>query len=439
MPSTKTLRRQFQSCVEHFGEKAGRVRFVNEIKESLGLVEGRDVKRADGNTVRIFEEVTNENTGNPTRAAGSWNAHEYSLAGMALAIGGQDFLESFDPDNKGDLQNILEAGPGVDPTNFININTFNAATGGLIEAKILENFENPAFIGDQIFELRPTNKNGEKIIGAAGFGQTDGDTERKPGQPHPRAQFGERWVETPELVEKALACEVTQEAVFYDLTGQVLDQAASVGEALGYGRERTQLRLFAGLTNSYNYKGVSYDTYQTATPWINELGNPLVDQNDIDEALQLFANMTDPETGKEILVMPNTIVHAPQKDRLWRHVLTAFSVTNNTQLSSEVPAVQTVAGPYKTEGEFTRLQSTILRNLIDTEGSKTQAQANDYWYIGQNKKGFAWMEAWPLRVRQASPTEYAMLDRGLIAAYFANYRGVGAVLEPRFWVRNTNA
>lgn len=47
------------------------------------------------------------------------------------------------------------------------------------------------------------------------------------------------------------------------------------------------------------------------------------------------------------------------------------------------------------------------------------------------------MEAWPLRVTQASASEYAMMDRGLVAAYFANYRGVGAVVQPQYMIRNT--
>ena len=98
----------------------------------------------------------------------------------------------------------------------------------------------------------------------------------------------------------------------------------------------------------------------------------------------------------------------------------------------------TIASPPPSVSGKKRLQSTILRNIIDNELSVTQAQAAEWWFYGQPKKCFKWMEAWPLRVRKASPSEFVMLDRGLVAAFFANYRAAGSVWEPRYMVRNKN-
>jgi len=427
MYTFRELRKTLDGRIAELGEGPGRRRFVEEIHEAVGL---RKHDEETGELIESFDEG-----GKKVLAENSVKANQFSFAEMAEAIGGREFLESFRPgsNDRSDTLELLEAGPGVDPTAFLNINTFSAAVGGLIEATILENFENPAFIGDQLFETIPTKKNGEKIIGTFGFGSTDGDTSRKPGMPHPRSQFGERWVETPELDEKALACEVTQEAVFYDLTNEVLQRAAGVGEILSYGREKTMLKLFCGSTNSYVYGGTAYDTYQATTPWINTHANIAVDYTDIDNALALFANMTDPETGREILVMPDTIVHMPRKASVWHFILNSTEhrygdPANHQSLSTPPPSVNAT---------YKLLSSVILRNIIDADLSESQSEADDYWFIGQPKKCFKWMEAWPLRVRQASANEFVMLDRGLIAAYFANYRGIGAVAEPRFIVRNT--
>ena len=408
--------------------KAGRMQFVKELREQVGLM-----TRAEG-SADLVESV--DQSGNPKLADGRVSPYEFSFKEMALAIGGERFVESFDPNNGADAVTLLEAGPGVDPTHFLNINTFNAATTGLLEAQVLEKFKNANFIGDELFETRPTRKNGEKIIGTAGIAANTGaDLSRKPGEAHPRTKFGERWVNTPELSEKALAIEITQEAVFYDLTGEVLDTAAGVGDLLGYEREKTMLRLFAGITNSYSYKGTSYNTYQASTPWINDHANPLVDYQDIDDALELFTGMTDPETGREIMLMDvPTIVHDPRKESLWHRTLNSIETrettnTNTVTISTPVPS---------TKKGYKLLSSVILRNLIDVEGGVTLDQAKAWWFIGNPKRAFRWMEAWPIRVRQANANEYVMLDRGLVAAYFANYRGVGAVVEPRYVVRNKN-
>jgi hypothetical protein len=427
MYTYRELRETLEGRIQELGEGPGRRRFVEEIYESVGL---RVHDEESGEMVESFDEV-----GRRVLADNRVKASQFSFAELAEAIGGHDFYESFRPNgnNRSDNLEIIEAGPGVDPTAFLNINTFSAAVGGLIEATILENFENAKFIGDEIFETIPTRKNGEKVIGTHGFASTDGDGTRQPGMPHPRSQFGERWVETPELTEKALACEVTQEAVFYDLTNEVLQRAAGVGEILGYGREKTMLRLFCGVANSYVYNGVAYDTYQASTPWINTHANVAADYTDIDNCINLFNNMTDPETSREILVMPDTIVHMPAKSSLWHHILnsTEHRVGDNGSFRAITTPPPSITAGYKLHS------SIILRNIIDIEGGETAAEADDYWFIGQAKKGFKWMEAWPLRVRQASANEFVMLDRGLIAAYFANYRGVGAVWEPRYWVRNT--
>lgn len=417
------------------GQKAaieGRKQFIREFREQIGLMER--VKDENGrDTAELVESV--DERGNPKLADGRLSTYEFSFPEIAKAIGGEKFLESFDPNNGADAVSLMEAGPAVDPTHFLNINLFSAAVGGLVEARTLERFKNAKWIGDDLFETRPTRKNGEKIIGAGGISGADMDLTRKPGEPHARTFFGERYVTTPELTEKALAVEVTQEAVFYDLTGEVLDVAGEVGERLGYEREKTMLRLFAGITNSYSYGGTSYNTYQTATPWINDHSNPLTDYADIDDALELFTAMTNPETGREIELMDvPTIVHDPRYVSKWHRTLNSIETrettnTNTVTISTPVPSV---AANYKL------LTSVILRNLIDIEGGVTLAQAKDWWFIGNPKRAFKWMEAWPLRLRKASPNEYAMLDRGLIAAYFANYRGVGAVVEPRYMVRNKN-
>ena len=136
----------------------------------------------------------------------------------------------------------------------------------------------------KLAENRPTNLNGEKMIGVTRIGKQS--RERDPGQKHPRADFGERWVTTPQTVEQALAVDVTREAVFFDLTGEVLEVAGGIGDELGYHRETDLLKCILGITNTYLYKGVGYNTYNTSASYpvpVNKMtSNPFVDWRTLD-------------------------------------------------------------------------------------------------------------------------------------------------------------
>lgn len=407
---------------EEQSESKGRLRFVEEIRESLG--------------------ITEDQYGRPTLGKNRLAPEEYSLRTLAEATCGRDFVEEyFNPVSGLDRMTMLEAGPGLDPTAMLNINTYSLAVAGLVEAKIIERFQNPAFIGDDLVEIRQTRKNGDKLIGVSNIGNKS--RTRGIGEPHPRAQFGELWVKTPETTEQALAVEVTQEAVFYDLTGEVLDVAGGVGDELGYARELAILRMFCGASNTYSFKDTTYNTYQTSTPWVNDQSNQFTDWTSIDSARQLFVGMTDPITGKEILVMPDTIVCDEAKRGLTEHTLRQTYYEERTDRSTDV-GVRVTGGGSVLQRILPNLQlkaSPILHNVLTDSANGlglSSSNAQLYWWLAQPKKAFAWMENWPLRVRQASATEFVMMDRGLIAAYFANYRGKEAVKEPRYVVRNKN-
>jgi hypothetical protein len=68
----------------------------------------------------------------------------------------------------------------------------------------------------------------------------------------------------------------------------------------------------------------------------------------------------------------------------------------------------------------------------------SQANADDYWWAFESGKAFRYMQNYPLSVSQAAPNQYEMLDRGIVAAYFANERGVPSVWSPWHIVRNKN-
>lgn len=409
-------------CQEHRNEPAaGRRQFVAELREQLGI------------TVNDHGQPCIRDQGNSPR--------EFSLRTLGEGILGRDVFEAlYDPERSGsmDALDLYEAGPGIDPTAFLNVSAFSSAVAGLIEAQMLEAYNSPSFVMDQVFPTVPTRLNGQKLIGTGGIGRKA--KRRSPGEPHARAGFGEQWVRTPETVEDALCVEVTQEAAFFDLTGEVLDRAANVGEAIRLEKEYDCIDVLVGIVNPYEYMDTGYATYQDTEPWVNDQNNPLVDYNDLDESRLLFNAMSDPTTGQPITVVPNMIVSVPSMENTIWHVLNSTQIRKGSQEgdvttinNGQPPAVQNK--PTIITSEYLYRVSTAAE--ADGGLGLNAANAKRWYHLQAGPRGaFAWMENWPLRVRAASANEYVMLDRGIIAAYFASQRGVPVVRDPRKVVRN---
>lgn len=431
----------------------GRFRFLTEMRHGLGLcdAEGSDYRDVAGNRQLRERHLRPEN---------------FSLAELAEAIVGPTWRNIFNPDSKelgrytvarslvengADRRALLEsAGVGVDPTAFLNINTFTSVVGGLVEVKILEAFKNPAFIGDRLAPAEPTKLNGQKVIGVNRIG--DKGKKRLPGEAHTRAQFNERWVQTPETRENALAVDVYKETVFFDLTGDILNVAASVGEELGYRRELEILSLVIGATNSFNYNGTAYNTYSNslnAIGYLNDGSNPLTDWTSLQVDILRFARMQDPYTGKRLLIVPNAILVNPAKVATANLIIAATSTERRTgagpspaQTSSNPLNVSvTASNPYA--GQFEILSSPLVEQLCTAAAADgglglVQANADEYWWMMEAGKSFRYMQNYPLSVAQSAPNQYEMLDKGIVATYFANERGIPSVWSPWHIVRNTN-
>ncbi len=402
------------ASIHRLYESDGPQAFVSRTRELLGL--------------------TRDRFGRPTVTEPQLQPEEFSLRDLAESIIGPDWHEVLGPARtNGFSQPLLEdASTGIPPSAFNNISAWNATVGGLIEVKILEAYRRPGFIADRLVRTIPTRQRSEKLPGIADIG--DKAEEMKPGDPHPRAQFEERFVTTPETKKHGLAVDVTREAVHFDLTNQVLSRAERVGDWLGMRKEKRVLDVVLGITNTYSYRGTSYNTYRTSGEWINEHTTALVDWEDIDAALQFFSAMTDQETGERVLVNPNQLLVMPAQLMTARRIINATEIRTGditTGTGTQTISANPVAGAFEI------LSSPIaLQRLTDTDGGNvSEVDANKYWFLGDFQRAFAYMENWGMQVRRADPNDYTMLDHDLAFSVFANEMGTPAVLEPREVVR----
>lgn len=431
-------------------ETNGRWRFLTEMRHGLGLCDkdGSDYKDIAGNRIlkdpKIAPEAFSLQELAEAVVGGSWrvvfNPENGTMAQYTVA---RSMMESGHP---GDARALVEStGFGLDPGAFLNINAYTALVGGLVEVKILQSFQNPTFIADQLMPVEATKLNGQKVIGVQGIG--DRGKKRLPGESHQRAQFGERWIETPETRENALAIDVLKETVFFDLTGSILKQAAEVGKELAYRKELECIDLFLGVTNSFKYNGTAYNTYQTSRTlgYLNDGVNQLIDWTSFNSSVMTFMRMEDPHTAKRILTNPDTVVVMPQRLATANLILgatqtdlrTAPGLTQATAVSLNIASGS--SNPFA--GRFNVLTSPLLeQRALATDGlALTQANADGLWFMLEKGMPFRYMQNYPLTVTQSSPSNYEMLDRGVVATYFANERGIPSVWSPWHVVRNKNA
>ncbi len=355
---------------------------------------------------------------------GHLQPEDFSLRDLAESLipDGRHWVRMLDPRSSGHVS-VMEAGEGVDVSAFLNI------TGQVIYSKILESYNQEAFVVSKLVQHIPTRLDGEKIPGVSKI--ADDIDVIEPGMPYPNLGFGEDYIETPATSKRGFIVPVTKEAIFFDRTNLVLSRAAEVGEVLGLNKEKRLVDLVVGQTNNYKSNGQAHNTYLTSGLWVNELaGNELVDWVNVDAAEQLFAEMSDPVTGEPILVHGTTVLVMPAYRHAAHRVFNAAEITYSGAGASTATTAANPLGNYRVQ------ESRIAYRQI-VAGGEAAADAKKWWFLGDFRKAFAYMENWPITVTQAPVNSEADFNNDIVLRFKASERGAAAVLNPRYVVKST--
>ena len=356
--------------------------------------------------------------------AGHLKAEDFSVRDLAEALvpDGREWVRMLDPRSAGSVS-VLESGDGVDTTAFLNI------TGQVIYSKIMESYTQEAFVCSKLVDTIPTRLDGEKIPGIGRIAEKI--EEVAPGMPYPSLGFGEDYIETPSTTKRGFIVPVTKEAIFFDRTHLVLSRAAEVGEVLGLNKEKRIVDVVIGATNNYKWKGTTYNTYQISTPWVNQItGNELVDWSNLGAAEQLFADILDPNTGEPVLVSGTTLLVTPA----YRHA--AHRIVNATQLTFSPDGSPTATFSANPLGNFRVFDSRLLYRRIVAAGAAA-SDAKKWYFVGDFRRAFAYMENWPITVTQAPIGSEAEFNNDIVLRFKASERGAAAVINPRYIVKST--
>jgi hypothetical protein len=355
---------------------------------------------------------------------GHLRPEDFSIRDLAEALvpDGREWIRQLDPRSAGSVP-LMEAGDGVDVSAFLNV------AGQVIYSKIMEAYNQEAFVVSKLVDTIPTRLDGEKIPGISRIADTAEAV--GPGMPYPHLGFGEDYIETPSTTKHGFIVPVTKEAVFFDRTHLILSRAAEVGEILGLNKEKRLLDLVIGVTNNYKWKGTSFNTYQTTTPWVNTLAsNELVDWTNVDKAEQLFAEISDPHTGEPVLVRGTTVLVTPA----YRHAAhRVFQAAELSFTAAGSPTATVAANPLT--GYRVHDSRLAYRRIVAS--GVAAATAKKWWFVGDFRRAFAYMENWPITVTQAPVGSEAEFNNDIVLRFKASERGAAAVLNPRYVVKNT--
>ncbi len=373
---------------------------------------------------------------------GGIDPSEFSLKDMAAefvmegdrAIGLRGVDRLYNP--RGVPISLTEGTLGVDSTTFSNI------TGQLLISKIMAAYMSEEFVASRLVETVPTRLDGEKIPGISNISDPGQDALTvQEGEEFPRAGFSEDFVETPATTKRGMIVPITKEAIFFDRTNLVLTRAGTVGNILGINKEKRILDMIIGGTKTYKRKGVDFFTYYSKNdgstrPWTNHLsGNELVDWTDIDNAENLFSELLDPNTSEPIVLGGRQLLTPWQLRSTATRIISATEIRHGASSSPQTISSNPLGGL----GISLSSSRQLYQRLIATDAfghSVSAANAKGYWWYGDFRKAFAYMENWPITVIRAPQNSTAEFNQDIVAQFKASERGAAAIMEPRAVVRS---
>lgn len=356
---------------------------------------------------------------------------EFSIRQLfeAFVEDGMEIVNSWSGRRRGTRDGVRLVEAGVDTSQFANI------TGQIVFNRILEVWNDPTFIGDRLMQTIPTEFNGEKIAGIGRIGdeaESIGESEA-----YPMAGVGEEWIETPETTKRGFIVPTTKEAIFFDRTGVIMQRATEVATWLRVNKEKRQLDCALGITSSYKRNGsaaiATYGDNSGTHDWDNlAASNALQDWTDVENALLLFDDITDPNTGEPVVCNPNQVVVPSALSFTGRRILSATEIrevsnTNTTTLSGN-PLGGDRSGLAGSGQSF---------ELLSNQYVKARTSSATTWFIGDFDAAFAYMENWPIQSVAAPSNSEAEFTHDVVHREKVSERGVCAVLEPRKVVKCT--
>jgi hypothetical protein len=397
------------------------------------------------NKIRSMLGITEQNTFDPDNR--EIDAKDVSFGEVAHSFLGRD-IEDLGPKMEAARNmRLLEADGGVVlPSSFINISGFSDVVGGLLDAQILEAYQNPEFIGKSLITVRETRTNGGKLISVTNDGQTPDAL--AVGEELPAVGLKEKWVQIPANVRYGQAIQLDQHDILYDRSDKIQSAAANVGYAIARKIEQDIADMVLGISNSFNFMGTTGNTYLVTAgvspmDYANSSQNPLSSWTAINDAVQVLESNVDPQTGFEISIDHPTVLVMPQQELTARTILRAtevISTSNGGAADTNWPLNFRRSENPATGFDLVRMSRIWYNRLVLASasggGGVSTTNGPKRWHMGNFKRAFQWRQLIPFQT-QSCPLSANEMRRGITLVHVAQESGVGCVVDPRYVYRGS--
>jgi hypothetical protein len=333
----------------------------------------------------------------------------------------------------GDCDETLPSATGMSLiSEAVDSSAFIAVTRLLLNAKVIDAYNQQPGIGDQLTTTIPATRRQENF---AGFTEAEGLKDVAEGMPYEDSSVGDKYV-TTDAGKKGRLISITEEAIQEDQTGQLLLRAQRIGENAKIDKEK--LIIFAILdknTNVWRPNGTPTTLYSTGNGNLMGIAGavtgftaafPLTDWNDL-ESVELFHTLSikdDRQVGTREPIMWNPGVMLIPKNLN----STALRILKATEIRLTTGASTRTIFSNPKANAYTPLTSPYI-------GTSGIAGATADWFVGDFKKQFVWREIWPIQTFKQDNTGPEGFLRDVVAIFKVRYLGGVAALDSRYVVK----
>lgn len=319
--------------------------------------------------------------------------------------------------------------------DVVSSSAFSAITQRVVYAAVLEGYQYPDAPLSRLVRTVQARSRDTRILNFT-LPLADGKSlEYAEGQDKPAIGLMTEYVKSLSPVKRGARIPITRETVLYDETGQVLEAARRVGEAIALEKERALIRYVAGLVSNCviekrktDSSESTSDLFLTSGRWVNQQANPMTDWTDFDDCENLVLGNTLPGTQQPPILTNRFVLVPPQLRSTVNRILNATEVRTGT---SNIVAA---ANPLANMGIQPIVSPLVWSEQVAAGVASATAAAT--WFYGDLLQAMRYVQVWPLEVTE-NRDDVGLRRADILVEYQASENGVPAVVEPRVWVKNT--
>lgn len=397
---------------------------LNTIKECRDTAAYLEARTREGRRDEVLEEIV------VMRQAGEIRDIDLSFRDVfeaSVKDGAEAIREMRDAKKRGSSFAMEAGGDAINTSNFSTI------IGQITFADKLTAFDNPSFIGGQLVKEIPSTTGLQEILpGVTSLGdeaENVGENEE-----YPVVGYNEQYIVLPEVLKNGFIMNITEEAIFEDKTGMILENFGKAINSMALTQEKERLRTALGVDNTYRRNGGpiqnTYGNTHTQGDFDNLIAsNPLLDYTSLNAAKNAFSDLIDPDTGEPIDIGRSFQVVVPDVLE-WQWAMIQGATGYATQPTRGSTAVQMqfsnpISGGSRT---YSVLSNPWVASITGSDST---------WFIGNFAAAFVERVIYQAQVQTQDRNSDLSFSRDIISRVKVRKRTRCGVKEPRYVQKHT--